>query len=105
MDTVRSRRIMSYSKLDVRPIAGALGAEVYGTDLRNGGDETMWLELHRAYLEYHVIAVRGQDLSPYDLMAVGERFGEPAHYPFAKNMDGFPHITQIVKEPEERENF
>lgn len=96
---------MTYSKLDVRPLAGALGAEIYGADLKNLSDETQWLEIHRAFLEYHVIAIRGQKLSPADMMAVGQHFGEPANYPFARNMDGFPHITQVVKEVDEVENF
>ena len=95
----------AYQLLEVHPIAGALGAEIYGVDLRDRTNKPMWAELHRAFLEYSVIAVRGQNLSPAEQYEVGRFFGEPCFYPFAKGMDGFPEMTRMVKEPEERENF
>ena len=96
---------MTYQTMDVRPIAGALGAEIYGANLKDRDDSPMWPELRQAFLEYHVIAVRGQNLSPADLMRVGGKFGEPAHYPFAKGMDDFPLVTRIIKEKDQREAF
>ena len=96
---------MTYQHMDVRPIAGALGAEIYGADLRDRDDSPVWGELRQAFLEYHVIAVRGQDLSPEDLMRVGGKFGEPAFYPFAKGMEGFPYIHEVIKREGETENF
>jgi taurine dioxygenase len=91
--------------MDVRPIAGSLGAEIYGADLGDRDDSPMWPELRQAFLEYRVIAVRGQRMSPADLMRVGSKFGEPAFYPFAKGMDDFPYVTRIVKEKDERDAF
>src|SRR5688572_17404880 len=96
---------MSYRTMDVRPIAGALGAEIYGANLKDRDDSVMWQELRQAFLEYHVIAIRGQDMSPEDMMRVGGKFGEPCYYPFAKGMDGFPFITQVIKEPEDTDVF
>ena len=96
---------MIYQTMEVRPIGGALGAEIYGVDLKDRDDSPMWLELHQAYLEYKVIAVRGQQLTPEELMRVGSKFGEPAFYPFAKGMDGYPHITRILKEESQTEAF
>ena len=55
---------MAYQTMDVRPIAGSLGAEIYGVDLKDRDDSPMWQELRQAFLDYHVIAVRGQDMSP-----------------------------------------
>ena len=49
---------MTYQTMEVRPIAGALGAEIYGANLKDRDDSPMWLELRQAFLEYHVIAVR-----------------------------------------------
>ena len=96
---------MTYKTMEVRPIAGALGAEIDGVNLKDRDDSLMWGELRRAFLEYHVIAVRGQDLSPADLMRVGGKFGEPCYYPFAKGMEGYPYITEVIKEQHEKENF
>jgi len=96
---------MSYATMEVRPIGGAIGAEIYGIDLRQLQNEAMWSELKRALLEFHVLAIRGQKLTPDDQMSVGRVFGEPCFYPFAKGMETHPHMTRIVKEPEDRVNF
>src|SRR5262249_146931 len=96
---------MTYQTMDVRPIAGALGAEIYGADLKDRDDSPVWQELRQAFLEYMVIAIRGQDLGPADIMRIGAKFGEPAHYPFAKGMAEFPYVTRIVKEKDQREAF
>jgi taurine dioxygenase len=96
---------VTYQTMDVRPIGGALGAEIYGVNLKDRDDSPMWLELRRAFLDYKVIAVRGQQMTPEDMMRVGAKFGEPCFYPFAKGMEGFPHITEVIKEKGERENF
>ena len=96
---------MAYETMDVRPLAGALGAEIYGVDLKDRDDSRMWIELRQAFLEYHVIAIRGQELSLDDMMRVGGKFGEPCYYPFAKGMEGYPFITEVIKEKDQRENF
>jgi taurine dioxygenase len=96
---------MKYETMEVRPLAGALGAEIHGANLKDRDDSPMWQELRQAFLQYHVIAVRGQDLSPEDMMRVGGKFGEPCEYPFAKGMEGFPFITQVIKERDEKKNF
>lgn len=96
---------MAYETMDVRPTAGALGAEIYGANLKDRDDSRIWIELRQAFLEYHVIAIRGQDMSLEDMMRVGGKFGEPCYYPFAKGMDGYPYITEVIKEKDQRENF
>jgi taurine dioxygenase len=90
--------------MHVTPIAGALGAEIAGVDLRSL-DGKGWEEIHRAFLQYAVLAIRGQQLEPADIMKVGARFGEPCHYPFVTGMEGFPYIFEVVKEEDEKVNF
>lgn len=92
------------STITVTPIAGSLGAEVRGVDLRTV-DNQAWAAVHQAFLDYKVVAIRGQDLAPQDMMDVGARFGEPNHYPFVKGLDGFPFLFDVIKEPEEKRNF
>jgi taurine dioxygenase len=88
--------------MEVRPLAGALGAEVLGVDLRDARD---WDGIHRAFLEHAVIVFRDQQLEPADLMRIGARFGEPCHYPFVTGIEGFPFIFEVVTEEGERINF
>ncbi|HZO04380.1 MAG TPA: TauD/TfdA family dioxygenase [Burkholderiales bacterium] len=88
--------------MDVQPLAGALGAEIRGVDLRQDRD---WPAIHAAFLEYSVLAIRDQELEPADLMRVGAHFGEPCHYPFVTGIEGFPFIFEVVKEESETVNF
>ena len=95
---------MSYEAIEVTKLAGTIGAEIGGVDLKRLSNQA-WSEIHRAFLENIVIVFRGQDLSLDDLMAVGRRFGEPSDYPFVKGVDGYPQIVEIVKEAHETKNF
>jgi taurine dioxygenase len=86
----------------IEPLAGALGAEVRGVDLRTVGD---WAEIDRAFLQYSVLVFRDQQIEPQDLMQIGAHFGAPSHYPFVTGLEGFPFIFEVVKEEQETVNF
>ena len=94
-----------FLSIQVSPLAGALGAEIGGVDLKSLEKDAAWSEILRAFVEYSVIVFRDQDLSPESLMRVGARFGEPCHYPFVTGMEGYPYVFEVVKEPEETRNF
>ena len=86
----------------IEPLAGALGAEVRGVNLRTVGD---WGEIDRAFLQYSVLVFRDQQIEPRDLMQIGGHFGPPCHYPFVTGLEGFPFIFEVVKEELETVNF
>src|SRR5262252_9484858 len=88
--------------MEVKPIAGVLGAEVLGVDLKKTAE---WKGIHQAFLDHSVLVFRDQELEPQDLMTIGNQFGPPCHYPFVTGMDGFPFIFEVVKEPDEKRNF
>ena len=96
---------MAYQSIHIKPLAGALGAEVGCPALAGLQDAQVWQEIQRAFVEYCVLVFRDQTLEPGDLMQVGGRFGEPCFYPFVTGMDGYPYIFEIVKEPDEKKNF
>jgi len=75
--------------MEIQPLAGALGAEIRGADLTRL-DNAGWGEIDRAFLEYSVLAIRGQRLEPADLMRVGAHFGEPCHSPSSPGSRGSP---------------
>jgi taurine dioxygenase len=90
--------------MNIQPLAGALGAEIRGVDLTRM-DDAGWQKVHKAFLEYSVLAIRDQKLEPADIMKVGNRFGEPCYYPFVTGLEGFPYIFEVVKAEEEKTNF
>jgi taurine dioxygenase len=90
--------------LNVKRIAGALGAEIEGVDLRDL-TEAHVREIRSAWLEHLVIFVRGQELSPAEYMAFARRIGKPIEYPFVKGIAGFPEIIEVKKLEHEKVNF
>lgn len=84
--------------LDVRPVSGALGAEVRGVDLSDLSDD-VFDELRRLLLDHLVIFVVGQrDLTPQAHIAFGRRFGEVELHPYLPRLDGHPEIVVIDSE-------
>jgi taurine dioxygenase len=91
--------------LTINPIAGALGAEISGVSLdRPLAAETV-KAVRQALLDHLVIFFRDQQLSNESFLAFAEAFGTPAAYPLLPGLEGFPAITQLVKQEHERNNF
>lgn len=93
------------STLQVRRIAGALGAEITGVDLSRPLAEGELAAIRRAWLEHLVIFFRDQPLAPEAYMAFARRLGEPIEYPFVKGIAGFPQIIEVKKLEHETANF
>jgi taurine dioxygenase len=91
---------MDYRTLQLRPLAGALGAVVSGVDLRELDDAT-FAELHAAWLEHQVLFFRDQDLSPDQHKAFGRRFGELQVHPFLRSRRDEDHPEIVVLESDE----
>ncbi len=96
---------MAFAHIEVRPIAGALGAEIYGVDLAQELSDDVIAEIRQAWLEHLVVFFRDQEMTPAQQVALAERFGEPVEYPFVQGLPGFPVITPIVKLEHETVNF
>jgi taurine dioxygenase len=90
--------------LKVRRLAGALGAEIDGLDLRRLSDHQV-AALRAAWLEHLVVFFRDQELTPGEFMAFAKRMGKPIEYPFVKGIAGFPEIIEVKKLEHERVNF
>jgi taurine dioxygenase len=91
--------------LEVRPIAGAIGAEISGVDLTGEVDDATIDAVRRVWLDHQVIFFRDQPLPPAQFLAFARRFGEPIEYPFVKGIEGFPEIIPVVKLEHETVNF
>ena len=88
--------------MQVRRIAGALGAEIRGVDLSK---QVPVEEIRAAFLEHGVIFFRDQRLDLAQFMAFARRMGKPVEYPFVKGIEGFPEVIEVKKLEHERHNF
>ncbi|MGH8687735.1 MAG: TauD/TfdA dioxygenase family protein [Burkholderiales bacterium] len=91
--------------MDIRPIAGALGAEIHGVDLSQPLDGATVAAIRAAWLEHLVLFFRDQKLTPQQQLAFARAFGEPVEYPQLKGLPGCPMITPVVKLEHDRVNF
>ena len=91
--------------MKVKALSPALGAEVFGIDLSLPLDGVMIDELRALWLEYQMIVIRNQDLTPAKQLAFAKALGEPDIYPFLTGLEGFPMITEVLKKEDEKVNF
>jgi len=96
---------MAEVTLDVRPIAGSLGAEISGIDLSGRLTDKLVQEIRRALLDHLVIFFRDQDLPPARFLAFARSLGRPIEYPFVAGIDGYPEIIAVTKLPHQTINF
>lgn len=92
--------------IDVRPVAGGIGAEIFGPDLSEDLSEEMVAAVRSALLEHCVVFFRDQKISDDDLARFGRRFGELAPLPPHRQFPGkFPELLVVDKKPEDKLNF
>jgi len=91
--------------LEIRRIAGALGAEISGVDLSRPLSDGVVAAIRQALVQHQVIFFRDQDLTPAQQVAFGARFGPLNIHPYVAGMADHPEIMEIIKEPEDRVNF
>jgi taurine dioxygenase len=91
--------------IQIRRVAGAVGAEISGIDLIAGVSDTTIAAIRQAWLEHGVLFFRNQPLEPGAFQAFAERFGEVVEYPFVKGIEGHPQIIPVLKLAHEKVNF
>ena len=96
---------MSKTRLELRPISGALGVEVYGINLVQSLNSADVKNIRKALLDHLVIFFRNQFITPSQQLSFAKHFGELVEYPLVKGLDGFPEIVPVVKFPDETINF
>jgi taurine dioxygenase len=100
-----AQSVMAKTAIEVRPIAGAIGAEISGVDLSSEIDDDTIAQIRRAWLQHCVIFFRDQDLPPARFLAFARRFGTVIEYPFIKGLEEFPEIIPVIKLEHEKTNF
>jgi len=92
--------VQDFTRFEVRPFTGALGAEIIGVDLASASEE-VFRDVVRALHEYHALAVRGQNLDTPGLQKVARRFGPFSGNPVHTGLEGYEDIVRFVREPDD----
>ena len=96
---------MTYERISVARMAGALGAELGKIDLSQPHDPEQLDEVRDALHEYGVIVLRDQDITPEQYLAFAGHFGVILPYPFVQGLPDHPDIVPVLKKEGERVNF
>ena len=87
------------SALEVRPISGALGAEVHGVDFGRALDDATIGGIRRALLDHCVIFFRDQRFDAEQHKALARRFGDIFVHPNYAGTQADPELVMIRREP------
>lgn len=96
---------MVYKLIDVDSSIGPVGAVVSGVDLSQPLSTECKEEIHRAWLENHVLFFHDQGLTPAQQADFAANFGALDVYPFMKAVDTHPNVIPIIKEADAKMNF
>jgi taurine dioxygenase len=86
------------SRIDVRPLSPALGAEIRGVDLAHAMDDATFAQILQAWHDHGLILLRDQTFTEDQQVAFGRRFGEVAPWSrFADKEKGrHPYIMLVT---------
>jgi taurine dioxygenase len=90
---------MRNSRIDVRPIAGACGAEIHGAAIGDELDDGVIAEIRQALNQHGVIFFRDQEFDAEQQKAFARRFGTIFVHPNYKGMQADDEIQMIYREP------
>jgi taurine dioxygenase len=93
------QQVSTYERLVVKPISGALGAEVEGADLARL-DETTFAEINRAFADHLVLFFRDQKLTQQQFEAFGARFGQLSITYYVDPIEGSTYLQRLVRPAE-----
>jgi taurine dioxygenase len=88
----------AHPALDIRPMTGALGAEIFGLDVKDI-DNATFNAVYQAFLDYSVLVFRGQELTEEEFAAFGRRFSKLEEEPFLPNKSETPGVYYFYGAP------
>jgi taurine dioxygenase len=90
---------MRNSRIEVRPIAGACGAEIDGIRIGDDIDDSTIAEIRQALNEHGVVFFRDQEFDAEEHKAFARRFGDIFVHPNYRGMQQDDEIVMIRREP------
>ncbi len=90
---------MRNSRIEIRPVAGAIGAEIHGVDIAADLDDATIGDIRQALNDHCVIFFRDQQLEAARHKAFARRFGEIFIHPNYRGMQEDNEIVMVRREP------
>jgi taurine dioxygenase len=84
-------------QINIKRLAGAIGADVKGVDLKQSLDNRTFATIHQAFLDHCMLVFRGQFLEPGAQEAFTGRWGEARHTAYLKQLEMPDHPDVIVQ--------
>jgi len=94
----RTQAKTEQSLVEVRPLTGALGCEIFGADLANLDDAT-FDQIHDAFLQYQAVMFHDQELTQEEFAEFGKRFGKLEDEPFLPFKADVPGVFYLRGAP------
>jgi len=95
----------SVTAVDVRPVAGALGAVVCGLDLTGVTEPGQLAGVRQALADHLVVFLPDQHLGLDDLERITDLLGGRDTTPFVTPLPDRPYVIRVIKEPADQLNF
>ena len=93
---------MNARNIEVAPLTGALGAEIFGVNLAQDLSDGIIAEIRHALVEHAVIFFREQDLDPERQKAFARRFGPIFIHPNFVATGPERELVEVRREPGDR---
>ena len=90
--------------MKVKLCSGALGAEIEGIDLKTINSDN-FKTINDLLLEHKVIFFREQNMSPEEQIKLARLFGPVEEHAYVKGLEGYPEITRLIKDAEEKNQW
>jgi taurine dioxygenase len=96
---------MQSNSIQIRPVGGAVGAEITGIDLSESLPAQARDTIRKTLAERGVVVFRDQLLTPEQHIGLARQFGDINVNRFFAHADGYPEIALVAKEPEQTKNI
>jgi taurine dioxygenase len=93
--------MQNFNHIKVKPISGAMGAEVFDVDLSSELSSETWNEIKEAFHNFLVLIFRDKNLTDQQQFNFTQRFGKLIPHPYVKGLPEIPEIFKIIREPGE----
>ncbi len=85
----------NYRHIEVQPLTGVLGAEIFGVDLRQPLAPEVWAEIRDAFADHQVILFPNQQPTHEQHLRFARGFGQVIQLPQLRSVEDHPDVQMI----------